>query len=489
MEKQAYLDQIDAVIAAGPYADTWDSLGRYEPPAWYRSAKFGIFIHWGVYSVPAFLDEWYPRKMYMQDNPCYAHHLKTYGPHKQFGYRDFIPMFTASRFDPQAWAELFARAGARYVVPVAEHHDGFAMYDTQLNRFNAVKMGPKRDVLGQLFQAFEARGLVCGASSHRLEHWFFMSHGKDFDSDMPQHPKEDDLYWPSMPDPDYHRCDGEPGPDPHYLADWLARCCELVDRYRPSLVYFDWWIAHNAVKPYLRKFLAYYYNRAAQWGKQVAVNYKHEACPLGTAVPDVERGQFSQAKPYFWQTDTAIAKNSWCYTQGNDYKAPEVILRDLCDIVSKNGTLLLNVGPMPDGAIGPEDTRVLEQIGAWMAVNGEAIYDTRPWRVFGEGPTRVAEGQFTDGTDKTFTPQDIRFTCAGGAVYAAVLLWPQEGSVTVRALAQANFSQPGYSGRVAQVSVLGYDQKPQWTRDEAGLHVRAPFVQSAMPVVLKILVD
>ena len=196
------LQSIDDVIEKGPYKDTWASLSSWQTPKWYQKAKFGIFIHWGVYSVPAFDSEWYPRNMYIEGSKVYEHHIKTYGAHKDFGYKDFIPMFKAEKFDPNAWAALFKKAGAKYVVPVAEHHDGFQMYRSNISHWNAYEMGPKRDIVGELKAAVEAQGMTLGVSSHRIEHWFFMSNGKKFESDMPQNPDRDDLYWPSMPDPE-----------------------------------------------------------------------------------------------------------------------------------------------------------------------------------------------------------------------------------------------------------------------------------------------
>ena len=198
MEKSAYLKEIDRIIKNGKYQDTWESLSQYRIPEWYKDTKLGIFIHWGVYSVPAFGSEWYSRNMYIQGSPEYKHHIETYGPHKDFGYKDFIPMFKAEKFDPEAWADLFQQAGAKYVVPVAEHHDGFQMYKSELSHWNAYEMGPKRDVLGELETAFEKRGMITGASSHRVEHWFFMGHGKQFESDMNGPMERGDFYWPAM---------------------------------------------------------------------------------------------------------------------------------------------------------------------------------------------------------------------------------------------------------------------------------------------------
>lgn len=481
------LEKIEEVIKRGPFSDDWDSLGNYQVPEWYRNAKFGIFIHWGVYSVPAFGNEWYPRHMYIQGSPEFEHHIKTYGNHKDFGYKDFIPMFTAPKFDPQEWARLFKEAGAKYVVPVAEHHDGFQMYKSDLSRYNAYNMGPKRDVLGELFEAFRDEGLVGGASTHRAEHWFFMGHGRQFDSDIKEPLVRGDFYWPAQPEPGFHDLYGKPEPTEEFLEDWLLRCCEIVDQYRPKIVYFDWWIQHSAFKPYIKKFAAYYYNRAHEWGQEVVINYKHDAFMFGTAVVDIERGQFAEAKPYFWQTDTAIAKNSWCYTENNSYKTAYQIICDLVDIVSKNGTLLLNVGPKADGTIAEEERQVLLDIGKWLRTNGEAIYDSKVWRESGEGPTQIPEGQFTDNDEKPFTPEDIRFTVRGSNLYATVLKYPQDGRVLIRSLAERDASsKPYFHGIIEDVSVLGFDEKVTWERSEEGLLIQTQEVQSDLPVVFRI---
>lgn len=491
MEKSAYLKEIDRIIKNGKYQDTWESLSQYRIPEWYKDTKLGIFIHWGVYSVPAFGSEWYSRNMYIQGSPEYKHHIETYGPHKDFGYKDFIPMFKAEKFDPEAWADLFQQAGAKYVVPVAEHHDGFQMYKSELSHWNAYEMGPKRDVLGELETAFEKRGMITGASSHRVEHWFFMSHGKEFDSDIKDPMKCGDFYWPAEKEPEsHHDLFSKPEPTREFLEDWLLRCCEIVDRYRPRIVYFDWWIQHHAVRPYLRKFAAYYYNRALEWGEEVVINYKHDAFDFGCAVVDIERGQFADTQPFFWQTDTAIAKNSWCYTENNDFKKAKDILCDLVDIVSKNGTLLLNVGPKADGSFSEEDRQVLTEIGQWMQINGEAIYGSRPWRVAAEGPTKIQAGQFTDTLDKVFTKEDIRYTMNNGYLYAIVLNYSEGSSINLTSLAERDASHlPLFHGIIKDVKALGFDEQPSWTRDENGLHIHTDTIKSDKPVVFKITLE
>ncbi|MDD6616131.1 MAG: alpha-L-fucosidase [Lachnospiraceae bacterium] len=488
-DMQPYLDKIDQVIAEGPFRDNWASLSAYQVPQWYKNAKFGIFIHWGVYSVPAFGSEWYSRNMYLQGSPEYEHHIKTYGPQKEFGYKDFIPMFTADKFDPKVWADLFADAGAQYVVPVAEHHDGFQMYRSEISHWNAYEMGPKRDILGELKECIEEKGMTTGASSHRVEHWFFMGHGKEFDSDIREPMERGDFYWPANPEPNHQDLFSEPMPTDEYLQDWLVRTCEIIDRYQPSVLYFDWWIQHSAVKQYLKKLTAYYYNRAVQWGKGVVINYKHDAYRFGCAVPDVERGQFADIKPYFWQTDTAIALNSWGYTENNNFRPYEEILCDLVDIVSKNGCLLLNVGPKSDGTISAEDEAVLRGIGAWLKVNGEAIYNTDVWRTYGEGPTRIVEGQFADGIKKNFTPEDIRFTVGGGYLYATALKCSETGTYCIRSLAEQDASRlANFHGIIENVEVLGCEELPVWRRDEEGLHI-STCMRSNAPVVFRITVE
>ena len=400
-ERAVLLQEVDATNHQGPFWPDWESLQKYEAPEWYRDAKFGIFIHWGVYSVPAFSSEWYPRNMYEPGFDAYKHHIATYGSQDKFGYKDFIPMFKAERFDPSAWAELFKEAGAKYVVPVAEHHDGFAMYDSGLSDWTAAKMGPHRDVIGELSKAVRAEGLHFGVSSHRVEHDFFMGVGRKMPSDV-NDPQNAAFYGPAQVGVINW---GTPvGNDFTYVSsawadDWLARGAELVDKYHPDVVYFDWWIGQASIRPNLTRFAAFYYNRSLKYGDHVGViNYKDLAMQEQAAVLDLERGQLGDIRPLYWQTDTSVSNKSWGYIKDDTFKSPEFVIDQLIDVVSKNGNLLLNIGPRSDGTIPEEAQRVLLDVGAWLNINGEAIYGTRPWRTTAKDRQRWRPGRFTTQT-------------------------------------------------------------------------------------------
>ncbi|WP_099469709.1 alpha-L-fucosidase [Konateibacter massiliensis] len=486
-KEQYYKSEIERVIEKGPFHADWSSLTQMAPPAWFAKGKFGIFIHWGLYSIPAHANEWYSRNMYIQEKEEWEYHRKTFGEQKEFGYKDFIPMFQAEKFDPDEWAKLFREAGAKYVFPVAEHHDGFQMYQSELSKFNAYEMGPKRDILGELKESIEKENMMFCTSSHRAEHWFFMGHGKEFGSDIEEPMKRGDFYWPAMPEPDNQDLQSEPYPSEEFLDDWLLRTCEIIDRYKPSLLYFDWWIQHEAFKESLKKLASYYYNRGKEWNQEVAICYKHDAMMFGSGIVEVERGKLSEAKPYLWQTDTAIANNSWCYTDTLEYKTSRQIIRNFVDIISKNGNMLLNVGPKADGTIPEDDKKILKEIGAWMHQNAEAIYGSRPWRKSEEGTTKEQQGQFTDQQEVEYTKEDIRFTARGDCIYAFVMKYPEDGKVTIRSLANSKDQNvPEFHGLIKSVSVLGYDEKPVYHKDHEGLHIQTGTVNSNLPVVVRV---
>ena len=456
-----------------PFEATWASLQRHEVPKWYLDAKFGIFIHWGVASVPAFQSEWYPKWMYTKGKPAFDHHVATYGPHKEFGYKDFIPRFTMEKFDADAWAQLFKRSGARYVVPVAEHHDGFALYDYSGSDWTSLKMGPKRDLVGELAEAVRSEDLHFCVSSHRAYNWRFFTYDERFDTVDPANAGL------------YGRPHGPDAPaDKAFLENWLERSVELVDKYQPELVYFDWCIGWPEFEPYRRKFAAHYYNQAARWGREVTINYKEEDFAPGAGVWDIERGHLDELREDYWQTDTSVCRNSWCYIDDPDYKSSRSLIHDLVDIVSKNGCLLLNIGPRPDGTIPDEQRQILLEMGDWLKVNGEAIYQTRPWKVFGEGPTRIKTGTFQEKEGHDFTTRDIRFTSHGDVVYATVLGVPSDGRVLIRSMASGLRLIPGTIGGV---ELLGHGVV-DWEQGEDGLRVTLPgTLPSEVAVVLKVM--
>lgn len=488
MDRQLYLAEIDRVNREGKYHPDWDSLAKHPVPAWYREKRLGIFLHWGVFSVPAYHD-WYARNMYIKDSEEYKWHLEHYGDPKDFAFKDFIPDFKMDKFDPQLWAKLFREAGADYIVPVAEHHDGFQNYESELSHWNAMEMGPHRDITGDLLREAERVGMTLGLSTHRVEHWFFLGHAKETGGIGDQ--QLGDYEWPAMPEKNHHDLFSEPTPSEEFLTDWLLRCCELVDRYHPRIVYFDWWIQHSAVKPYLKRFAAYYFNRMEEHGGCV-INYKHDAMPFGIGVPDIERGQFAEAKPFLWQSDTSVMRWSWCYSEQPGkavFKTPSEIICDLIDVVCKNGRLLLNFGPKPDGELRAKEIEILKAMAAWMKVNDEAVHGTTVWRIAQEGPTKIQEGQFADGAARGFTSEDFRFTCNGSRVYATCLVCPADGKLHIRSLREADASHlPLWHGVIKSVEVLGCGECA-WTRDEEALHVDMGSFRSDMPVVVKIVTD
>ena len=462
----------------GPFRADWASLEKYQQPQWYKDAKFGIFIHWGVYSVPAAENEWYPRNMYHPGDPAYKDFQARYGhgdPSK--GYKDLIPLFKAEHFDPMSWAKLFKEAGARYVIPVAEHHDGFSMYDSGLSDWTVVKMGPKRDTLGELARAIRAQGLHFGLSSHRVEHNFFYDGGRSIRSDV-NDPRNAGLYGPA-----HQWLSGKGGltNDWTYVStewanDWLARDTELVEKYHPDIVYFDWWIGQPAMRQAITRFAAFYYNYSAAHGTTGVINFKDYAMDYPAAVQDFERGQQDHIVPQHWQTDTSISNKSWGYIEHDTFKSPQFLINQLADIVSKNGNLLLNFGPRSDGTIPEEVQSALRAMGAWLRVNGEAIYATTPWTTYGEGPTKVEAGAFHDTDTKPYTPDDFRFTAKGSAVYAIGMACPAASGPTAHkaVIHSLGWAHEGASIPVGNITLLGSSEKLTWTQGADALEVNLP---------------
>jgi len=447
------------------YKQTWQSLGTHPVPKWFRDAKFGIYTHWGIYSVPAYKTEWYPHGMYMKkgfrNKDFYGYHTRHFGPPDKFGYKDFIPMFTGDKFDANEWADLFARAGARFAGPVAEHHDGFAMWDSNLTRWDAADMGPKVDVVGRLAAAIRKRGMKFIATFHHARNWSYYPHEGDFDTNDP-----DFAYLGSMYGPIHKK--GEK-PNREFLEDWKARVIEVIDKYDPDMLWFDGGWGKSSFDPYKRHLLYYYYNRAAKAGKEVAVTYKGSSLPEGAGILDYERGCSGSIAKCPWLTDTSVYQNSWGYVRDVKYYSAGWLIDDLVDIVSKNGSMLLNVGPKPNGEIPAHARSILLDIGAWLKLNGEAIYGTRPWKVFGEGPTKSPSGKRARRSAE-YTPRDIRFTAARGAVYAICMDWPGSKAV-IRSLGRKASLLDGEIERITMPGVAG---QLQYVRGAEALTVTLP---------------
>lgn len=480
------------------YLPTWSSLARVqEAPEWFRDAKFGIYFHWGVYSVPAFGGEWYPRWMYVDErvsakegaHPTYLHHVEKYGHPHEFGYHDFIPMFRAEHFDAEEWANLFKKAGAQFAGPVAEHHDGFAMWDSDVTPWNVAAMGPKRDITGELETAVRDRGMKFLVTFHHARNLqrYTENHQEELTSAKSRRAKYRESHFPYLEgmdprstDPELRLLYGNVPADEWHEKIWLGKLKEVIDRYHPDLIWFDGWL-DSIPEEYRQQFAAYYYNRAAEWGKDVVVTRKEQDLPLSCSLEDFEKGRTTVVTENCWLSDDTISRGSWCYTEDLKIKPTKTVLHSLIDIVCKNGCLLLNISPKADGTI-PDDQRVvLLELGEWLEINGEAIYNTRPWKVFGEGPTRLERGgHFIREPD--YTPQDIRYTRAkdDSAIYAILMGKPKPGE-------KINFESMKGQFKIDEVELLGSDAQVEWTRPNHFLEITMPDdAPSELAVVFKL---
>jgi alpha-L-fucosidase len=462
-------------ITRGAFTPNVESLKTYQTPEWYRDAKFGIWASWGPQAVPR-AGDWYARNMYIWGHPQYEHHVKHYGHPSKTGYKDIIPLWKAERFDPEALMALYAKAGAKYFVAMGVHHDNFDLWDSKYHAWNAVKMGPKRNIVGSFGRAARNQGLRFGISEHLGPSyaWFCTSH--EYDRVWPlggvsydgADPKFAELYHPAHNEP-FRWGRSWYAKNPQWHKQWFNRIKDLVDQHRPDLLYTDGGIPFGVVG---RSLLAHFYNSnmATHGGRLEAV---YNSKDLGTGefykeagVEDVERGVMDGIRPLPWQTDTSVG--DWFYSDGFQYKATSEVIYLLSDIVSKNGNLLLNVVLYPEGDLPPESQQFLDEMAAWMAVNGEAIHGTRPWHTFGEGPTATTAGAFKESAN--YTPQDIRFTTKAGALYAITLGVPSK-QVRIESLGTA--SQP-LGKTIESVHVLGRDAPLQWHRQPDALVVELP---------------
>jgi len=451
-----------------PWRPSWNSLKNWRTPQWLRDGKFGIYTHWGVYAVPAQGPNatWYAHNLYTNPNgPERKFHEAHYGPLEKFGYKDFIPLFTGAKFNADEWAALFQQAGARFAGPVAEHHDGFAMWDTKYSDWNAAKMGPKRDVVGELAKAIKGRGLKFVTAFHHAENWFyFPTWDRRYDCGDPRYAG---LYGPIH--------EKYALPTQAFLDRWEGKVIEVIDKYDPDLLWFDFGL--QLIPDYYKEdLLAYYLNHAAAHHQDVAITYKWHHLPPGAGLLDLELGQEADLTYYEWITDTTIdAGSGWGYVEGLGFKTTDNLIDNLVDRVSKNGYLLLNVGPKPDGTIPDAARALLLEMGRWLKTNGEAIYGTTCWVMAGEGPTRLAKSDaFNERNDLRYTAQDIRFTVKDNVLYAIVLDWPGD-QVLIKSLAPKGQTWAGlYPSEIASLTMLGDGRELKWEMTQQGLRIEAP---------------
>jgi alpha-L-fucosidase len=450
-------------MAAGPFAPTWDSLkANYKTPAWFQDAKFGLFMHWGLYSVPAYHNEWYEKHMYAAFAQWHAEH---FGPQEKFGYKDFIPLFTCSNFNADEWADLFQKSGARYVVPTAEHHDNFALWDSDVTPINAKKMGPKRDLIGELSVAVRKKGLKFGVSNHGIENFTFINPKPELNEQLKAaHADLYDTNWAEF----YHVADRSDAACQKFLTDWVNRNLELIDKYQPDLLWFDNGANHRYYDPLKLTIAAYYYNRAQGWGKEVSMNTKgacyapgnNDSQQIGSIIDFEKIGPRSPGgiRPGAWDVDDPIG-STWGYTSDMRVQGPGAVIHKLVDTASRNGNLLLNLSPKSDGTIPDEQKKTLLGIGAWLAVNGEGIYGSHNWTKFSEG---------NDARGGSGRELSWRFTVKGDALYAFALQWPGESAV-INSLSTTNVAE-----KISGVELLGHQGALKFSQDEGGLKIQLP---------------
>ncbi len=493
----------------GPFQPSWESLAEYQTPKWFGDAKFGIWAHWGPQCVPE-IGDWYARSMYesgirqpdgtIKDvSRDYTSHVKRYGHPSKFGFKDVCNLWHAEKWDPEKLVALYKRAGAQYFVAMANHHDNFDNWDSKYQPWNSVNVGPHKDLIAGWAKAARDEGLRFGVSIHASHawSWYEPSQGSDPDGPLAGVPYDGKLikadgkglWWEGLDPQDLYAQNHKPGtklvwdwdpakgssvPDARYMLKFYRRTLDLIDKYHPDLVYFDDSVLpfHGVTDEVGLKIAAHYYNANLQWhGGQLEgvlnnkqLNEDQRKC----MVLDIERGGAHDIEPFVWQTDTCIG--DWHYNQGRaackSYtKAPEV-LQILADTVSKNGNLLLSIPVRGDGSIDDLETAIVEEIGAWMAINREAIFSTRPWKIYGEG---AMAGQSGKNKKKGYTAADIRFTMAGNTLYAIALDWPDDGMIRVTSLAEGSNLRPE---KIGTVELLGARSPVTWERTGQALEVK-----------------
>lgn len=497
-------------LLAQEFKPTWQSLeDNYKCPEWFRDAKFGIWAHWGPQCVPEYGD-WYARGMYLQGSGDYNHHVNTYGHPSQFGFMELINLYKAEKWDPEKLMDLYVKAGAKYFVSMANHHDNFDNYNSKYHEWNSVNVGPKKDIVGVWEKVARKHGLRFGVSNHSSHawHWYQTAYGYDAEGDKKQIrydacnlTKADGKgkWWEGL-DPQvlytgrnilmsdsiksikelqnwhekYSRpwVEDAPGMNPQFVRNWFLRCQDLIDSYKPDFVYFD-----NFGLPFGQTGLdiaAYYYNANKKWnnGKLDAVLTAKELQPGQEKgiIEDYERSSSDKILDDPWQTCTCIGQ--WHYAKNQRYKSARLVINMLVDIVSKNGNLLLSIPMRADGTIDENEIKFLKEMEQWMAINSEGIFGTRPWKISGEGPTRIGKGMFTENSSNNLSGKDIRFTQKGKKLYAFVLGKPEKSEINIKALASNSI----YCGnkKIKSIKMLGSGTKIVWQQTKNDVTIKLP---------------
>ncbi|MGO4517706.1 alpha-L-fucosidase [Terriglobus sp. 2YAB30_2] len=499
--------------ASGPYGPTWDSLKQWRMPEWFRDAKFGIWAHWSAQCVPE-QGDWYARRMYLQGDACYDYHVKTYGHPSKVGFKEIDHLWKAERWQPEQLMELYVKAGAKYFMSLACHHDNLDCFDSTHHPWNTTRVGPGKDIVGTWEKIARAHGMRFGVSNHASHAWHWLQAAYGYDPEGPMAGVRYDAYQLSAKDgkgtwwdgldpqelytgrnivmPDGFKTVAEanawhekhdrvwdeapPPANPEFVRTWYLRCKDLIDKYKPDLLYFD-----DRELPLGQAGLditAYYYNASLSWhgGQQQAVVAAKEYSPehTGATMLDIERGRAQGILEAPWQTDTCIG--DWHYKRSlfekHQYKTPEWVAKSLVDIVSKNGNLMLNIPVRGDGSIDEDEHKFLAELGRWMSVHGEAIYGTRPFKIYGEGAPDVSGSHnFNETKARAFDASDIRFTTKGDVLYAFVLGWPADGRVSIKSLAVNNAMYPR---KIGSVEMLGGHGRLEFRQESESLTIKLP---------------
>lgn len=481
----------DPRTVKGPFLPAWNSLKQYQCPDWFRDAKFGIWAHWTAQCVPE-QGDWYARQMYQEGSGDYKFQVEHYGHPSKFGFKDIDNLWHAEHWNPEQLMQLYQKAGAKYFVALANHHDNFDTWNSKYQSWNSVNLGPHKDIVGTWAKAARAHGMRFGVTVHaaRTWDWFDVSHGSDKAGPLAGVPYDGNLtkadgkgtWWDGYDPADLYGPAGAartPAAHDAYEQKFTNRVMDLIGSYQPDLLYFD---DGDPPTSHGLEIASAYYNANKAWhgGHLDAIlNVKNSSLRVKQSmVEDYERGSSSEIAAYPWQTDTCIGQ--WHYDrsvyENHRYKTADQVVKMLVDIVSKNGNLLLNVPLRGDGTIDPDELAFLQGMAPWMDINGEAIYGTRPWVVAEEGTVKAKGGMFSEG-EKQYTAQDFRFTKKGNTLYAVGLGWPTDGKYVIHSLAA---NAPGATGDIKKVQMLGSKEALKWTRDESGLSVTVPAKQPCL---------